>query len=205
MPRNPDIILASSSSTRKSQLAKLGLEFTCKSPNIDETQKNNEQPSALVIRLSIEKAKIIAKTNPHKIIIAGDQVMQVGMYTLGKPKTQDRAVEQLSLCSGKKAIFYTGICLIDDNNNLYTSITTTEVKFKKLANKDIEKYIQSDDPLNCAGSIQVESKGLLLIEEIRSNDPYAVLGLPTTELSKLFNKAGLDLLEMCKPGSPIID
>ena len=193
------LILASSSETRKKQLTNIGAKFTSCSPNIDETVLENEPPDDLVLRLSVGKANAVSKKYKSNFIVAGDQVLVVGKSILGKPKNKNDAISHLQLCSGKTAFFYTGVCLFNSkDNNYYSHVVTTEVEYRSLSNDTINAYLEMDQPYSCAGSIQVESRGMLLLKTIKSSDPYSVLGLPMTVLSDLFLTAGRDLfLDYC--------
>lgn len=192
------IILASSSKTRIKQLTNLGINFTAIAPNIDETPKTKETANDLVTRLSISKAEAINnQQHQDSLIIAGDQILSVGTKILGKPKTQEQAIQQLLSCSNKHVIFYTGLCLLNTKTQKHHyQTTTTEAKFRTLTQPMIEKYLALDQPLNCAGSIQIESKGMLLIERLITDDPYAILGIPTIALSNLFAKENICLLTL---------
>ena len=111
------LILGSSSPFRKSLLEKLQLPFECMNPNIDESRQENEKPWDLVKRLALSKAQEIAKTVEKALIIGSDQVATFNEQVIGKPLTHEEAVKQLSLFSGQKVIFYTGLCLLNTENN----------------------------------------------------------------------------------------
>ena len=189
------IILASSSPTRQQQLKRLKIPFQTHSPDIDESPMPGETASQLVLRLSEEKAQTVAQHHPDAWIIAGDQVESIGTIILGKPHTEKIAIEQLSQCSGKTTHFLTGLALLNSKTGeLRSTIVTTRVHFKTLSTEEIVTYIKKDTPLKCAGSIKIESQGLLLIERIESTDPFAILGLPITALSELFKASKLNIL-----------
>ena len=107
------IILGSSSKYRALALSTLGLEFgvdfSQQSPDIDETAEPMESPDALSSRLALAKAKVIAQNNPGKVIIGSDQTGACGDRLLEKPGSMEAAIESLRYCSGKTAVFYTGL------------------------------------------------------------------------------------------------
>jgi MAF protein len=189
------IVLASSSPARTQQLKQLNIPFSIDPPQIDESAQLNETAAKLVLRLAAEKTQAIAMRHSNKLIIGGDQVELIGKTILGKPHHIENARKQLSLCSGKITHFFTGLALLNTHTQrLQTKLVITRVYFKTLSTQEIEAYIQRDQPLHCAGSIKIESQGLLLIDQIYSNDPFAILGIPLTALNQMFQAEGINLL-----------
>lgn len=191
------ILLASSSPYRQSLLRQLQLPFTTESPNIDESPHPGEQAEELVKRLSIEKAQILAGNHPKHLIIGSDQVaVDSNNILITKPITPEKAFAQLKGFSGQKAVFYTGICVLNTvTNNYTTDLVETNVQFKPLTDRQIKNYIKKDDPLNCAGSFKCESLGISLFESIFSTDPNALIGLPLIKLTSMLQAEGIDPLD----------
>lgn len=191
----PNLILASSSPYRATQLDQLQLAFQCLSPDIDEQPAPEETAESIAHRLSIEKAKTVAKHAPEAIIIGSDQTAALGETILGKPGSAENAIQQLQACSGQTAIFYTGIALYQGTTDkLYSNVVSTRVKFRTLTNQQITNYVRQEQPLNCAGSFMCEGLGIALFEEISSSDPSALIGLPLIALTSALNRFGIDPL-----------
>lgn len=193
MNRSKSIILASSSPYRRQQLTQLALTFTQESPNIDETPLTGESPQATVSRLAEAKASKVLARHPGAIIIGSDQVAQLHQSQLGKPKTREKAREQLSACSGNNVIFYTAVCIRSAERSL-TEVVTTAVRFLPLSPATIEDYIARESPLDCAGSFKCEGLGIALFESIESKDPTALVGLPLISVSRMLANHGLHVL-----------
>ena len=190
------LILGSSSPFRKGLLEKLYIEFTCCSPNIDENQLTDEKPEQLVRRLSIAKAKEVAKQYPQSLIISSDQVAVHQNKILGKPHTHDNAVRQLSGFSGESVQFMTGLCLYNsESKNIQYYQDDTWVKFRQLTQSQINKYLYKDTPYQCAGSFRSEGLGAALFHSIESHDPNALIGLPIMKLVEMLAAEGVDVLE----------
>ena len=195
------IILGSSSTYRKALLERLRLTFTCHSPNIDEAPKPLEQPEELVKRLSITKAKNIAaqrqshENNNDALIIGSDQIAVLGKQILGKPLTEENAVEQLASFSGKKVSFLTGLCLLNEAEGHYQySLNHFHVYFKKLSKEEIVRYVALEQPLDCAGSFKCEGLGIALFEKMEGDDPNSLIGLPLISLCDMLKKEGINPL-----------
>lgn len=193
------IILGSSSRARQILLNRFQIPFDVISPNIDETLQPNEAAPEAVLRLAIEKAKAVASTQQHGLIIACDQLLTVNHTILGKPLTHENAVNQLTRCSGQTIQSYTGLVTLNvRSNNIQSTMIPYEVKFKNLSNTTIENYLLKDQPYHCAGSIKAESLGPTLFEWMRGSDPSALIGLPLIALHDMLLNENLDILKISK-------
>jgi septum formation protein len=192
---NPQIILGSSSKYRRALLERLGLEFSCISPEIDESQLENESPTELVARLAVEKAKAVAtQSEPSALIIGSDQLAVCGDTVLGKPGNFENAVEQLSNCSGKQVSFLTSLCLYRQEPAIeLTATIPINVHFRELSQAEIERYLLKDTPYDCAGSFKSESLGVALFDKVETEDLTALEGLPLITLCKFLREAGVQV------------
>ncbi len=189
------LILGSSSPYRKKLLDRLGIEFQVANPDIDETAKPNESAQALVERLALEKATVIAKQYKDALIIGGDQVAVIDQQILGKPRNHAHAVEQLQLSSGKTVKFLSALCLLNSKTGQHQlSVVPFSISFKILTDLQIENYLRKDKPYNCAGSIRAESMGVALFEKMQGDDPTALMGLPLIRLTEMLKQEGVDVL-----------
>lgn len=209
-----EIILASSSRYRAQLLSKIlcpskqnkGAAFAQIAPNIDESAKANETPQLLVARLSLEKAKIVQKQHGKAIVVASDQVACApNGEIIGKPLTVKKAISQLTSFSGKKVTFYTGLSVcyahsVNASAHIQNHLATTHVFFRDLNSKQIEYYINKENPLDCAGSFKSEGLGISLFERIEGEDPNSLIGLPLMQLCTMLQNIGYDVLS-AKPYS----
>lgn len=187
------LILASSSPWRRAALARLGLPFSCQSPEIDERPHPGEPCEALACRLAADKMQTIAAKNGECVVIGSDQVACHQGRPIAKPTTLEEVREQLIGQSGRLVTFYTALCVGGPGRQL-SACDTTVVRFKTLSAAQIDRYLEREQPLGCAGGFQVEGYGIALFDEIRSSDPTALVGLPLLGLAKLLGEIGLDPL-----------
>jgi MAF protein len=186
------LILASTSPFRKELLQKLNLSFETDSPDIDETMLEAEQPEQFVQRLALEKAQAVAARHDSALIIGSDQVACIGSTILGKPGTRDKAIQQLSEASGKHVSFYTGLCLLNSVSGASQVICEPFiVYFRKLSREQIERYLDAEQPYNCAGSFKSEGLGISLFEKLEGDDPNALIGLPLIKLITMLEREGV--------------
>ncbi len=189
------VILASSSIFRKQLLEKLGVSFSCVSPDIDESRIKGESVSKYVQRLSIEKAKKVAMNNKNSIVIGSDEVADLNEKILGKPITRKKAVEQLKMLSGNKVIFRTGLCVINsDTGKYYSSVNNYTIFFKSLTDNIINSYLDKDNVLKCAASIRIEGLAINLVKRMKGSDPSSIMGLPLLKLINYLDKFGIKVM-----------
>ena len=194
----PLLILASTSRYRKELLARLGLDFSCVAPGVDETPAPGEAPIELVARLAKAKAAAVAARQPDAWVIGSDQIAVLegpdGPTILGKPGTEERCQAQLQSCSGRSVEFVTAVAVIrQESNSLSEFMDRTRVKFRDLEEAVIDRYVDLERPLDCAGGFKSEGLGIALCESIDSTDPTGLIGLPLIQLSAALRAAGFEL------------
>lgn len=187
------LILGSSSPYRKALLEKLGMPFSCQSPDIDETEQTGERPNELVERLAIAKAKKIAEHNQNALIIGSDQVAVLDDKIIGKPADHPAAVEQLLKASGREVHLYSGLCLYNSATGRFQHcVEPYSVVFRTLTLEQIEQYLRKDQPYQCAGSLKSETLGIALLSKLQGDDPNALIGLPLIRLVDMLLNEGID-------------
>ncbi len=189
----PPVILGSSSPFRRELLDRLGLDYSVVSPEIDESSRPGESPAELVARLAEAKARAVGARHAG-LVIGSDQVATIDGDILGKPGTHDNAITQLTRLSGQQVEFLTGLCLLDmRQHELQVDVVPFQVTFRPLSASRIERYLQAEQPYNCAGSFKSEGLGITLFEEMSGTDPTALIGLPLIRLTTMLAKAGVEL------------
>ncbi len=184
------LILASTSPYRQDLLRRLDRPFQALAPLIDEEKEKdlNLEPRALAEKLAFLKAQSLAGLG--KVVIGADQLVSFQGQILGKPHSKEKAVEQLSSMQGKPHELITAVCVFaDDKHHSFTDITVLEMK--PLSRLQLERYVDLDKPLDCAGSYKIEKHGISLFRQVQSHDFTAIQGLPLIALGNL-----LDTLEL---------
>lgn len=196
MPSNArrQLILASTSATRRELLNRLALCFECVSPDVDETPQPQESPANLALRLAQAKARAVAKQYPSAWVIGSDQVASLNHHALGKPMTIENAIEQLKACSGRTVRFETAVslqCLAQDYED--TQLVPFSVTFRTLSLSEITRYVECEEPLLCAGSFKCEGLGISLFSHMHGEDQTALMGLPLLSLCHMLRQAGFSV------------
>ncbi|MEZ3498217.1 nucleoside triphosphate pyrophosphatase [Pantoea sp. KPR_PJ] len=189
------ILLASTSPFRQALLAKLGLPFITAAPEVDETPRANEDAETLVTRLAVAKAQALGNPYPDHWIIGSDQVCVLNGVITGKPHTPARAFAQLRQASGNAITFYTGLALYQPRTRrLISCCEPFVVHFRDLSDKEIQTYIEKEQPLQCAGSFKSEGLGICLFERLEGRDPNTLIGLPLIALNGMLRSVGINPL-----------
>ncbi|MEY3273591.1 MAG: hypothetical protein RLZZ341_2497 [Pseudomonadota bacterium] len=189
----PALILASTSRYRRELLQRLRLPFDVVSPEVDETPLPGEAPAALALRLALAKARAVQARQPGAVVIGSDQVADLDGEPIGKPHTHERAVAQLTRLSGRSVVFQTGVAVVAPGFGR-ALLAPVRVRFRALAPAEIEHYLRTEQPYDCAGSAKSETLGIALLEAIDSDDPTALVGLPLIRTCALLREAGIDPL-----------
>jgi septum formation protein len=188
------VILASTSRYRRALFARLQVPFECVAPEVDEAAQPGELAAELATRLARAKAMAVLVRRPDAVVIGSDQAALRGSEILGKPGTPEACREQLRRSSGQSVVFLTAVHVIDGATQTAQShLDETRVHFRDLTLAEIDRYIERDDPLDCAGGFKAESLGIALFERIDSRDPTALTGLPLAWLSRALRIAGLQV------------
>jgi septum formation protein len=189
------LILGSSSVYRQELLGRLRIPFDVCSPQIDETPLPQEKADMTAVRLAEAKSRAAAAGFSNAIVIGADQVAVLEGIQMGKPLNHSNAVKQLQAARGKEVMFHTALCLFNSRNgNIQTRLVPSRVRFRNLSDRQIENYLDKEQPYHCAGSAKAEGLGIALLESIQSDDPTALIGLPLMALVDMLSKEGIEIV-----------
>jgi septum formation protein len=186
------IVLASTSPYRRALLERLRLPFEVTAPRVVESPLPGEAARVLALRLAEAKARAVAPSYPEALIIGSDQVAALGGTHLGKPGNHANAVAQLRAMRGKEVLFHTALTLVNTKSGaVQTTEVPTAVGFRRYSDGEIERYLEAEQPYDCAGSAKIEGLGIILVEYVRGDDPSALIGLPLVRLAAMLRQEGV--------------
>lgn len=189
------LILASSSVYRRDLLERLRLPFDVAAPNVDETPLPGETADRTALRLAEAKARVTAQSGQNALIIGSDQVAVLDGERLDKPGSHAKAVRQLNAMRGKSVVFHTALCLYNcGSDRVQVANVPTRVTFRNFTDAQIERYLTSERPYDCAGSAKIEGLGIALVERVVSDDPTALIGLPLIQLISMLKNEGIEII-----------
>lgn len=173
-------------------IQRLGMAFKYESPDVDESANLDEKPDHLVQRLAEMKANCIASQHKDAIVVGSDQIATYGQIVLSKSGNYENAKAQLSMLSGQKVTFFTGLCVVNTvANTVQTDCIEYIVYFRRLDQQEIEDYLKKEQPYDCVGSFKSEALGISLINRMEGDDPTALIGLPLIRLCEMLRREGV--------------
>ncbi len=186
------LILASQSPRRKELLGLFHIPFTVRVADIDETMDPAKAPYDEVARVSLLKAKAV-EAEAEDVVIAADTIVVCDGKTLGKPHSEEEAVQMLRLLSGRDHQVMTGMTVL--RGDTHKSITeVTDIHFRELSENEIARYVASGEPMDKAGAYGIQGGAALFAEKL-VGDYYNVMGLPVCRLSMLLRDIAPELME----------
>ncbi len=185
-----ELVLASGSSRRHSLLKQLNLEYRIAVPDVDEVAMVGELATDYVCRISKLKAfsahELVSINRP---VLAADTIISLRGEIIGKPTDMQHAKSILRKLSATEHEVLTALCL-KIQGHYYESMTVTKVKFKYLSNHQIDAYCLTDEPYDKAGAYAIQGMAASFVEYIFGSYTN-VMGLPLSDVSKLFKQANL--------------
>ena len=189
------LILASTSRYRRALLERLGLPFAVEPPDVDETALPGESPRATAVRLAEQKARAVARRHPAGLVLGSDQVVDLDGVAVSKPADRADAERQLRASSGRTLVFHTAVALVDAaSGRAQVRCVDVASTFRVLDEREIARYLDREQPLDCAGSVKSEGFGIALFERITSDDPTALIGLPLITVAAMLRAEFVDVL-----------
>jgi septum formation protein len=183
---SPRLILASSSPRRRELLTQAGLTFDVLPADIDETRGPNEEPSAYVRRLALEKAQAIHAQHPNATVIGSDTTVVLAGEVLSKPTDLADAERMLRSLSNNVHQVYTGVAVVTDTQALQ-HVEATSVFFSNIPDEDLAHYLATGDSLDKAGAYGIQGYAARWITRIEG-DFFNVMGLPIAATVRLLGQ-----------------
>jgi septum formation protein len=187
----PRYILASRSPRRAELLQQIDVSFVCDAVEVDESVAVGELPEDYVQRLSLQKAqatwqKRAQNNEPLLPVIGSDTSVIIHGHILGKPKNKSDAAKMLKQLSASRHQVLTAVTVIDATQTL-TALSTTKVNFRALSQSEIDRYVNTGEPFDKAGSYAIQGYAAVFIDSIEGS--YSgVMGLPLAETHQLLKK-----------------
>lgn len=186
------LILASGSPRRKELLGLFGIPFAVRAADIDETMDPEKAPFDEVARVSRAKAMTVPRQQ-EDVVIAADTIVVCQGKVLGKPADPAEAVRMLTLLSGRDHQVMTG-CTVLRDEKCETFTEVTDLHFRSLSKKEIEKYVATGESMDKAGAYGIQGGAALFCERM-VGDYYNVMGLPVCRLAQTLRNLAPELME----------
>lgn len=190
------IILASASKRRSKILKECGIPHYVVVSDVSENMDHEKGAEYSVLHNARIKAEAIAERYKQGFVIGADTVVLLEQVLIGKPKTREEAITLLAGFSGKTIMVYTGLCVIDtETGKSAEGSDASTVHVKKILDKEMNAFVGIAGPHDKAGGFSIEGPGSFIFDNIEGSF-YNILGLPVIKLNELFEKLGVDLMEI---------
>jgi septum formation protein len=183
----PRVILASASPRRRELLTLIGIAHEVRPANIDEAYMAGETPRQHAERLAREKASAIDEMDA--VTIGSDTIVVVDGDVLGKPRDRQHAIEMLRRLSGRSHTVMTGVA-VRWRGTIASGLEEVGVTFRRLTDEEIERYIDTGEPMDKAGAYGIQGFGATIVDRV-DGDYFAVMGLALNRLVRLLQDVGL--------------
>ncbi|MEZ5729883.1 MAG: Maf family protein [Burkholderiaceae bacterium] len=152
----------------------------------------SEPPPAYVVRVTLAKleaamAARAARDLPPAPILAADTTVALGGRILGKPIDRDDAIAMLAALSGRTHRVLTAVALVGRNGRRHHRLNASRVRFGRISRGEIERYVDSGDPMDKAGSYGIQGAAGRFVRRIEGSHS-GIMGLPLYETAELLRR-----------------
>ncbi|MDB5171109.1 MAG: Maf protein [Candidatus Saccharibacteria bacterium] len=188
------LVLASASPAREELLSRAHASFIVDVSDYEEDMTLPLEPNELAIHLALGKGRSVASRHTNSIILSADSFAVFDKQLLGKPHTEARANQMLTMLSGQCHLFITGFAILDtDTGKEYSAAVETRVYFRELSSTEIDNYLAKENVLAKAGAYTVQGLGAAFVERIEG-DYSNVVGLPLASATLALRDFGIELI-----------
>ncbi|MCQ2106196.1 MAG: Maf family protein [Fibrobacter sp.] len=185
------LILASGSPRRSEILKLIGVDFRVVVSN-EEEKPSSTNPLDFPRENACIKALAVSRNVPEEYVVGFDTLVFLDGEPLGKPKSEEGALEMLKRLNGRGHKVITGVAICKNGQVLSASEEETEVIFRENSLQELQEYVNSKDPMDKAGAYGIQTAGARLIQGIRGCY-YNVVGLPVAKMLKMFGELKIEV------------
>ncbi len=185
------LILASQSPRRKWILSEMGLTYTVRVSNADETPPAGAAPQEAAVAVAARKAQTVEREPDDVVIGADTTVLTPDGEVFGKPHTREEAERMLQALSGRTHVVITGIAVLRGDTLLQRAVEARG-RYRDLTAAEIEADIVTGEPFDKAGAYGIQGRAAWLVDVI-DGDFFNVVGLPVAPLGEMLREVGFDV------------
>ena len=192
-----ELVLATTSRYRLELMDRLGVPYRAMPHRCDERETERAiEPAhatdeAIALTLAKAKAESLAALVPDAILLGSDQVVCIDGEILGKPGSREGARAQLARIEGRVHRIVTAVSLRTPDGTHRTHVDVHSMRMRALDEAAIARYVDRDEPFDCAGAYRLEGLGIALFEAIEGADHTAIVGLPLIAVVSLLASVGI--------------
>jgi septum formation protein len=189
------LVLASRSAVRRTLLEAAGVAIEVCPADVDERGLEAgaplQVPVAIAAMLAREKALVVDRTKPGRLILGADQTLSLDGERFAKPADRAAARAQLRALSGRTHELYSAIAFVRDATVLVEYVGVARLTMRAFSDRFLDAYLDAvgDTATASVGAYQIEGLGVQLFERI-DGDYFTVLGLPLTQALEFLRRQG---------------
>lgn len=191
------LLLASKSQARRSLLAAAGIPFEAMGAPIDERlveaplREAGAGGGAIARHLAREKAVVLSREFPDRLVLGADQTLSLGDLILNKPQDREAARQQLAAMSGRTHTLHAALCLASNGAIVAQGSEEARLTFRVLSPGFLDCYLDlaGESVMQSVGAYALEGLGIHLFESIEG-EQTTILGLPMLVLLRLLRETG---------------
>ncbi len=190
MATTPRLVLASASTARLKTLQNAGLSPEVVVSGVDETSVEVTEPAEYTLKLAQLKAVAVAAGQKRAIVIGCDSVLALDGQILGKPASDEEAIDRWKQMRGRAGVLHTGHCVIDTHREVWLARSAaTQVRFAQVSDEEIDAYVATGEPSAVAGAFTLDGLGGAFVSGV-TGDPHNVVGISLPLLRLMLEELG---------------
>ena len=189
------LILASRSAARRRLLEAAGIPIELCPADLDERALEGnavpQSPTAVAALLAREKAAMVAKAHPDRLVLGADQTLALGAKRFSKSPDRLAVRAQLQALRGRTHELHAAIAFVQDGAVVFEHVETARLTMRAFSDDFLNRYLDTvgDAVLASVGGYQLEGLGVQLFESIEG-DYFTILGLPILQALDFLRRQG---------------
>lgn len=189
------LVLASRSAARRDILVAAGVPVEVRPADLDERSleagAGSAAPGGVAAFLAREKALVVARANPGRLVLGADQTLALGARRFAKPADRAAAREQLRALSGQAHELHSAVVFVQDATMLFEHVGVARLTMRSLSDRLLDLYLDAagDTATASVGAYQIEGLGVQLFERL-DGDYFTILGLPLLQALDFLRRRG---------------
>ncbi len=188
------VVLASTSASRKAVLTGAGVTFTARSPGVDEDAAKasllaeGAGPREVADALAELKA-VRVSARAEGLVIGADQTLDLDGALFDKAASLGEARERLKALRGRPHKLHAGVVVAKDGAPIWREVQTATLWMRPFTDDFLEDYLtrEGEALLGSVGCYRLEGLGAQLFSRIEG-DYFAILGMPLMGLLDLLRR-----------------
>lgn len=189
------LLLASKSKVRRSLLVAAGIPIEVRPAELDEraveADARTDEPSGVAAHLAREKAVLVGRSNPGRLVLGADQILALEGKRFSKPPDAAAARAQLSALSGRTHSLHSAVACVQSGAVVFEHVSVARLTMRTLSGRFLDAYVAAagEAALESVGAYQLEGLGSQLFKRVEG-DYFAVLGLPLLQVLDFLRRQG---------------